>query len=46
MLTARYMTSVKNLSAIFDKIVEGTAPRKFTIAHLKSIGFKSSKTSG
>ena len=46
MLTTRYMTSVKNLPAIFDKIVEGTAPKKFTTAHLKSIGFKSSNDVG
>lgn len=46
MLTTRYMTSVKNLPAIFAKIVEGTAPKKFTTAHLKSIGFKSSNDVG
>lgn len=46
MLTTRYMTSVKNLPAIFGKIVEGTAPKKFTTAHLKSIGFKSSNDVG
>lgn len=46
MLTTRYMTSVKNLSDIFAKIVEGTAPKKFTTAHLKSIGFKSSNDVG
>lgn len=46
MLTTRYMTSVKNLTAIFDKVVEGTAPKKFTTAHLKSIGFKSSNDVG
>jgi hypothetical protein len=46
MLTSRYMTSVKNLSAILQKIVEGTAPSKFTAAHLKSIGFKSSNDLG
>jgi hypothetical protein len=42
MLTKRYMTSLKNLPAIMQKIVEGTAPEKFTISHLKGIGFKSS----
>jgi hypothetical protein len=42
MLSTRYMTSVKNLPDIFGKIVEGTAPKKFTVAHLKSLGFKSS----
>lgn len=40
------MTSVKNLPTIFNKIVEGTAPDKFTVAHLKSIGFKSSNDQG
>lgn len=42
MLTKRYMTSVKNIPSIMEKIVQGTAPDKFTVAHLKGIGFKSS----
>lgn len=42
MLTNRYMTSVKNVPAILTRIREGTAPEKFTVAHLKGIGFKSS----
>lgn len=42
MLTRRYLTSVKNLPYIMAQIQEGTAPKKFTSAHLKSIGFKSS----
>ena len=42
MLTTRYMVSNKNLSAIFQKIVDGAAPDKFTMAHLKGIGFTSS----
>lgn len=42
MLTKRYMAGVKNLSAILDKIVSGTAPGKFTTDHLKNIGFPSS----
>ena len=46
MLTSRYMTAIKNLPAIMKKIVEGTAPDKFTIAHLKGIGFKSSNDQG
>jgi len=46
MLTKRYMTSVKNLAKIMEKIIEGTAPKKFTIAHLKSIGFTSSNDVG
>lgn len=46
MLISRYMTSVKNLAAIFQKIVEGAAPDKFTIAHLKGLGFSSSNDFG
>jgi hypothetical protein len=46
MLTSRYMTSTKNLSAIMQKIIDGTAPSKFTVAHLKGIGFKSSNDQG
>lgn len=46
MLTSRYMTSVKNLPAILAKIVEGAPPAKFTLAHLKGIGFKSSNDEG
>lgn len=46
MLTSRYMTSVKNVPAIMQKLVEGTAPDKFTVAHLKGIGFKSSNDQG
>jgi len=36
------MVSVKNLPAIFAKIVDGAAPKNFTQSHLKSIGFTSS----
>lgn len=42
MLTARYMSSTKNLPAILDAIVKGTAPPKFTVEHLQGLGFKSS----
>ncbi|GET31622.1 hypothetical protein PbJCM13498_04850 [Prolixibacter bellariivorans] len=42
MLTKKYLNSVKNLPAILDKIIEGTAPEKFTTEHLKKIGFASS----
>jgi Family of unknown function (DUF5343) len=42
MLSKKYLNSVKNLPAIMKKIVEGTAPEKFTMEHLKKIGFKSS----
>lgn len=46
MLIGRYMTSVKNLGPIFQKIVEGAAPTKFTISHLKGLGFNSSNDVG
>jgi hypothetical protein len=46
MLTKRYLTSVKNLPAVFKKIVEGAPPDKFTVSHLKSLGFKSSNDFG
>jgi hypothetical protein len=46
MLTSRYMTSVKNLPGIMKKIVDGAAPEKFTLSHLKGIGFKSSNDQG
>lgn len=39
MLTKRYLVSTKNLDDILKKIVDGVAPPKFTIDHLKSIGF-------
>jgi Family of unknown function (DUF5343) len=42
----RYMTSTKNVPAIFQKIVEGAAPPRFTSAHLKKLGFKSSNDMG
>lgn len=46
MLSSRYMTTVKNLPAIMQKIMVGTAPPKFTVAHLKGLGFKSSNDQG
>lgn len=46
MLTSRYMTSTKNLAAIMKKIVDGTAPPRFTVAHLRGLGFKSSNDQG
>jgi hypothetical protein len=41
-LTKRYLPSAKNLQAVFQKIVDGTAPKKFGTEHLKGLGFKSS----
>lgn len=46
MLSNRYMVSNKNLPSIMQKIVEGSAPEKFTLAHLKGIGFTSSNDQG
>jgi hypothetical protein len=40
------MTTTKNLPAIMKKLIEGTAPDKFTVAHLKGLGFKSSNDLG
>ena len=42
MLTHRYLPSAKNLQAVLEKIVDGTAPAKFTAEHLRGLGFKSS----
>lgn len=42
MLTKRYLPSAKNLLAVLEKIVDGTAPTKFTAEHLRGLGFKSS----
>jgi hypothetical protein len=42
MLTARYMSSTKNLPKIMDAVVKGTAPAKFSVEHLQGLGFKSS----
>jgi hypothetical protein len=36
-----YLTSTKNLNAIFDAITKARAPRKFTIQFLQELGFKS-----
>ena len=42
MLTKRYLPSTKNVPAIFQQIVSGTAPDKFSVEHLRNIGFGSS----
>lgn len=42
MLSKKYLNSVKNLAAVMNKIIEGTAPDNFTTEHLKKIGFSSS----
>jgi hypothetical protein len=46
MLTKRYLVSTKNLDEMLKKIVDGVAPAKFTLEHLKSIGFASSSDRG
>jgi len=38
-LTERYLASVANLPGIMGKIVEGTAPERFSREHLATIGF-------
>ena len=42
MLTKRYLISTKNLDDILKKIVDGVAPPKFNLEHLRGIGFASS----
>ena len=42
MLTDRYLPMTKNIPSLFQKVIEGTAPEKFTIAHLRGLGFNSS----
>jgi len=42
LLSKKYLNSVKNLEAVMNKIVEGTAPGNFTTEHLRKIGFSSS----
>jgi hypothetical protein len=42
MLTKRYLVSTKHLDDILKKVVDGVAPPKFNIEHLKSIGFAGS----
>jgi hypothetical protein len=46
MLTKRYLLSTKNLSPILNKIIDGVAPPKFNLEHLKSISFASSTDRG
>lgn len=46
MLTKKYMASVKHVPDIFDKVIQGTAPEKFTVSHLIGLGFTSSNDRG
>lgn len=41
-LTKKYMVSQGNIEPILEKIKSGTPPEKFTVSHLKSLGFTSS----
>lgn len=36
------MPSIKNISEVFNKIIEGATPERFNIEHLRGIGFSSS----
>jgi hypothetical protein len=42
LLTKRYVLSNKNIPLILTKVVEGVAPPKFNVEHLKSMGFGAS----
>ncbi|WP_410630498.1 DUF5343 domain-containing protein [Amycolatopsis sp. cmx-4-83] len=46
MLTNRYLTSIKNVDSILEKIKVGAAPDKFNIEHLAGIGFRGSNDRG
>lgn len=46
MLTKRYLVSTKNLVPIMTKVIDGVAPPKFNVDHLKSMGFSSSTDRG
>lgn len=41
-LTTSYLSSVKNVEAIFDSMLAAKAPEKFTTKFLEDLGFKSS----
>lgn len=41
-LTTSYLSSVKNVEAIFDSMLAAKAPEKFTTRFLEELGFKSS----
>lgn len=45
-LTTKYLVAQKNIPLVFDKIVTGAVPDKFTIAHLEGLGFTSSNDRG
>lgn len=40
-LPTSYLTSAKNLPAIFTAIQQAKAPERFTVRFLESLGFKS-----
>lgn len=41
-LTTSYLSSVKNVEAIFNSMLAAKAPEKFTTKFLEDLGFKSS----
>jgi len=45
-LTTKYLVAQKNIPLVFEKIVTGAVPDKFTIAHLEGLGFTSSNDRG
>jgi hypothetical protein len=40
------LVAQKNIPAVFEAIVDGAVPEKFTVAHLKALGFGSSNDRG
>lgn len=45
-LTAKYLVAQKNIPMVFEKIISGAVPDKFTIGHLQGLGFTSSNDRG
>ncbi|MES2835710.1 MAG: DUF5343 domain-containing protein [Pseudomonadota bacterium] len=45
-LTAKYLVAQNNVASVFDKIISGAVPDKFTLAHLRGLGFTSSNDRG
>jgi hypothetical protein len=45
-LTSKYLVAQKNIALVFEKIISGAVPDKFTSGHLAGLGFRSSNDRG
>jgi hypothetical protein len=45
-LTAKYLVAQKNIPEVFEKIISGAVPDKFSLSHLQGLGFTSSNDRG